>query len=252
VSEIHPRSEPAPECQISVATSFLSQYEGKAKVYASYATFNPAVRGAQESATDWMLDNYVRGMYEGEVLTDFDQQTSTGETLFSLDVVLTSPDLAETIAVLKGKFGSFRWEMLDNISFSYEKHEENVMVKNIGNNNRTNITSGDGSPIYEAPPPNAEPTPQEKYRHQYTLLAYATGTVFLVALLAISLIFPNPTPSQLKVQASILALAAAGFATVVSGLMNITTKVGTQLAIGAGGALAVLVLFYLQNPAVLR
>jgi hypothetical protein len=48
------------------------------------------------------------------------------------------------------------------------------------------------------------------------------------------------------------ALAAAGFATVMSGLMNITTNLGTQITIGASGAFAVLVLFYLQNPAVLQ
>ena len=95
-------------------------------------------------------------------------------------------------------------------------------------------------------------TPQEQNRHLYTLLAWGSGMLFLVALLAISLIWPDPTPFQLRVQVSILALAAAGFATVISGLLNITTHLGRQVVIGATGALAVLVLFYLWNPAVLQ
>jgi hypothetical protein len=124
-----------------------------------------------------------------------------------------------------------------------------------GQNNRLHISTGPKSPITSTETTGAtqmQPTPQERYRHLYTLLAFGTGTAFLIALLVISLVQASPTPPQLRVQASILALAAAGFATVMSGLMNITANLGTQVAIGATGGFAVLVLFYLQNPAVLQ
>jgi len=38
----------------------------------------------------------------------------------------------------------------------------------------------------------------------------------------------------------------------VSGLLNVTMDFGRQLVIGASGALAVLVIFYFYNPAVLQ
>jgi hypothetical protein len=242
--------------EVSVAASFLSEYQGRAKLYASYVTFDPGFKGAQQSATQWMREEYIRGLYSGSMLTDFDQQQ--GElpgTLFSLDQVLTSPDLAAKIQTLRQKFGYFDWGMLEKASFSFHEHEEQIMVKAIveGKNHRVNITTGSNSPISaNTGAPGVQATPQEKYRHLYTLLAFGAGTAFLIALLAISLIWPNPTPPQLKVQASILALAAAGFATVMTGLINVKTKLGTQLVIGATGALAVLVLFYLFNPAVLQ
>lgn len=128
------------------------------------------------------------------------------------------------------------------------------MVKNVinGDSNRVNITTGDNSPIQADASASGRPTFQERNQFLYTLLAFGTGVGFLIALLAISLIWPNPTPPQLKTQAAILSLAAAGFSTVMSGLMNVKAKLGTQLTIGATGALAVLVLFFLFNPAVLR
>jgi len=242
--------------EVSVATSFLSDYEGPSKIYASYVTFDPGFKGAQRSATQWMQEEYVEGLYRGSVLTDFDQQEpEIPGTLFGLEQVLTSPDLAAKIHTLKEKYGYFDWDMLSKATISFHEHEEHIMVKSVvdGKGNRVNISTGEKSPIYaNTSNPGAQATPQEKYRHLYTLLAFGTGTAFLIALLAISLMWPNPTPPQLKVQAAILALAAAGFATVISGLMNITVKLGTQLVVGAVGALAVLVLFYLVNPAVLQ
>jgi hypothetical protein len=242
--------------EVAVATSFLSEYEGSPKIYASYVTFDPGFKGAQQSATQWMQEEYVRGLYRGSVLTDFDQQqTEIPGTLFSLDQILTSPDLAAKIHTVEKKVGFFDWDMLLKASFSFHEHEEHIMVKSVvkGNGHHVNITTGQESPIHvNTTEPGVQATPQEKYRHLYTLLAFGAGTAFLVALLAISLIWPNPTPPQLKVQASILALAAAGFATVMTGLINLKTKLGTQLAVGATGALAVLVLFYLFNPAVLQ
>ena len=256
VESLEQSQKERPAGEVSVATSFLSEFEGHPKIYASYVTFDPGFRGAQESATEWMKEEYVEGLYKGTVLTDFDQQQGAIQgTLFSLEQVMTSPDLAATFAGLKRKVGYVDWDMFSQSTINFQTCEEHVMVKSVvkGDGNSVNIATGENSSISGAPAPlGPQPTPQEKYRHLYTLLAFGTGTVFLAVLLAISLIWPNPTPPQLKVQAAILALAAAGFATVMSGLMNLKAKLGTQLVVGATGALAVLVLFYLFNPAVLR
>ena len=129
-----------------------------------------------------------------------------------------------------------------------------VSAKIKGDRNQTALATGDKSSaaVNAGLSIDQIATVQERYRHQYTLLAWGSGVVFLAALLAISLIWPNPTPPQLRVQASVLALAAGGFSTVMSGLLNVTGRMGGQLAIGAGGAFAVLVLYYFYNPAVLQ
>jgi len=250
---INMKPEPA---MVSVAASFLSEFEGHPGLYASYVTFDPGYRGAQEGATDWMHEEYIAKFYKGEVLTDFDQQSgSMPNSLFGLDRILTSPDLAETISAIKNKFGYFDWNMLEKASFSFVAHQEQIMVKSVvtGEGNRVNI-AGDNSTITvrEDAAEDAGPSFAERNRHLYTLLAWASGVVFLAALLVISLIWDHPTQPQLRIQVSILALAAAGFATVVSGLLNVTMDFGRQLVIGASGALAVLVIFYFYNPAVLQ
>lgn len=118
------------EAEVSVAATFLSEYEGYPKIYASYVTFDPSREGAQRSAAQWMRDEYIQGLYNGSPLTDFDQQApSIANTLFSLDDVLTSPDLVTQIALLRKKFGRFDWEMLEKSVISFHTHQENLMVK---------------------------------------------------------------------------------------------------------------------------
>jgi hypothetical protein len=76
-----------------------------------------------------MKQEYVERLYHGSVLTDFDQQApSIANTLFSLDQVLTSPDLAKHIANLREKYGQFNWDQLEKSTLSFHTHEENVMV----------------------------------------------------------------------------------------------------------------------------
>lgn len=93
---------------------------------------------------------------------------------------------------------------------------------------------------------------QERHRFIYTIVAVSSGLFLLVFLLIVSLFFPNPTLYQLRLWLAVMALAAAGFATTITGLLNVNAKFGTQLVVGATGAFGVLVLFYLVNPAVLR
>jgi hypothetical protein len=125
--------------EVSVAASFLSEFQGYPRIYASYVTFDPGRQGARQSATLWMKQEYIEGLYQGSVLTDFDQQApSIAETLFGLDQVLTSPDLAKQIAILKKKYGYFDWDMLEKSTLSFSTYEENVMV-NINASGQGNI-----------------------------------------------------------------------------------------------------------------
>jgi hypothetical protein len=117
----------------------LSEFQGYPRIYASYVTFDPGRQGARQSATLWMKQEYIEGLYQGSVLTDFDQQApSIAETLFGLDQVLTSPDLAKQIAILKKKYGYFDWDMLEKSTLSFSTYEENVMV-NINASGQGNI-----------------------------------------------------------------------------------------------------------------
>jgi hypothetical protein len=128
---------------VSVAASFIAEVDGRASIYAAYVTFDPGQVGARDSATKWMQEEYVRGFYEGEVLTDFDQQAPAfSDTLFSLNDVLTSPDLAALILRLKQSYGHFDWEMLENRAINFNQHTENVRMKVEANNNSGNMVVG--------------------------------------------------------------------------------------------------------------
>jgi hypothetical protein len=94
-------------------------------------------------------------------------------------------------------------------------------------------------------------TPQKENKTLYTLLSFVFGVVFLTSLLAIAIWIPNPEPFQLKIFTTVLALAAGGTTTVMTGLINTEVKFGTQLVVGATGTLAIFVIVYMVNPAVL-
>jgi hypothetical protein len=115
--------------QVSVAASFLSAFEGASKIYASYVTFDPGRRGARLGAANWLKEEYVEKLYEGSLLTDFDQRAPVfANALFTLDQVLSSPDLAAKIDKLKHLYGAFDWAQLDR--FSYIEHEGDLIVTN--------------------------------------------------------------------------------------------------------------------------
>jgi hypothetical protein len=82
-----------------------------------------------------------------------------------------------------------------------------------------------------------------------TLLVFVFGTIFVIALLVIGIAIPNPTSSQEATFRIVLALAAAGVAAVMPGLLNINVATGKRFRLRAAGALAVFVLVYLVNPA---
>ncbi len=81
------------------------------------------------------------------------------------------------------------------------------------------------------------------------ILAFIFGVIFVTALLAIVVFIPNPTSYQFEVIQIILALAAGGVAAMIPGFLNLKLGLGTNLAIRAGGALAVFAVVYFYSPA---
>lgn len=78
-------------------------------------------------------------------------------------------------------------------------------------------------------------------------LAFFFGVMFLVAILVLAIFFPNPTPFQYTVFRVVLSLAAAGFATMIPGFLEV--RLGNWLR--ATGAIAIFVIVYLVNPVAL-
>ena len=85
------------------------------------------------------------------------------------------------------------------------------------------------------------------------IAAYATGIVFLLLLLGIACFIafrkkPEPVPKEaMFIFRVILALAAAGFATVLSGFFEIDGQIYSW-KFRAAGSLAVFVALYWSNP----
>src|SRR2546422_8511668 len=78
-------------------------------------------------------------------------------------------------------------------------------------------------------------------------LAYIFGCVFVGVLLGVALFVPEPSEAQWIIFKTIIALAAAGIATVLSGSLNIEIP---SVAKGAG-AVGVFLLVFFYNPAAL-
>ncbi len=77
------------ELRVSVAASFMSDYEGPNRTYATYVNFDPSERDSLRIATEWIEQDYVIGRYRGRVITDFDQQQGHFATApFSLEKVM--------------------------------------------------------------------------------------------------------------------------------------------------------------------
>jgi tetratricopeptide (TPR) repeat protein len=83
------------------------------------------------------------------------------------------------------------------------------------------------------------------------LLAFFFGLCFVAIVLVLAIWFPSPTPFQYMVFRIILAIAAAGVAGVIPGMIRLKAQPGAMLVIHAGGALAVFVIVYLLAPAAL-
>src|SRR5262245_52221101 len=73
---------------------------------------------------------------------------------------------------------------------------------------------------------------------------FAFGVLFVGVLLTLVVAIPDPSPAQLVVFRTVLALAAGGVAAFIPGLLHVELP-----WVRAGGALAVFVLVYLYSPA---
>jgi hypothetical protein len=77
------------------------------------------------------------------------------------------------------------------------------------------------------------------------LLAFIFGVSFIIALIILAIVFPQPTSFQYTVFRIVLALAAAGAAAMFPGFIEVAVPGWLR----AGGALAVFVVVFFYNPA---
>jgi hypothetical protein len=84
-------------------------------------------------------------------------------------------------------------------------------------------------------------------KDQEKLIAVLFGAAFLVALLVLAIVFPQPTSFQYTVFRIVLAVAAAGFVSMTPGFLQV--RISNWLR--AGGALGVFIVIYFFSPAAL-
>lgn len=77
------------------------------------------------------------------------------------------------------------------------------------------------------------------------LAVFVFGVIFVTALLVLAVVIDHPTPFQYTIFRIVLALAAAGVATFIPGLIIIAPRPGLR----AGGAMAVFAIVYFFSPA---
>jgi hypothetical protein len=77
------------------------------------------------------------------------------------------------------------------------------------------------------------------------LIVFIFGVVFTIAILGLAILFPEPKPFQYNVFKTVLALACAGIAAFIPGFIQVTINT----YIRAGGAIAVFVIIFFNNPA---
>src|SRR5688572_17908503 len=81
-----------------------------------------------------------------------------------------------------------------------------------------------------------------------TLLSFAFGVTFLVVMLIFATNYPNPTPFQVWVYITTLALAAAGVGAMLPGRFDIRYK----NVVRAGGALGLFAAVFFNQPTITK
>ena len=81
------------------------------------------------------------------------------------------------------------------------------------------------------------------------IVAFVFGVVFVALTIVLAIKYPHPTLYQYNVFRTVLALAAAGIAAMIPGLITIEFVPTTELLIRALGGLAVFVIVFFFNPA---
>ena len=80
------------------------------------------------------------------------------------------------------------------------------------------------------------------------LLTFSFGILALLLLFCVALFVETPNSLLLLVFRVTLALACAGVAAMLPGFVQLSVSTGTNMAIRAGGAVAIFVLIYLVDP----
>lgn len=80
------------------------------------------------------------------------------------------------------------------------------------------------------------------------IVAVVFGLGFLMVMLGFSVVFPEPTPTQYDTFKTVLALAAAGFAAVLPGVIHIDLPLPKGV-VRASGAVVLFVIVYFFPPA---
>jgi TIR domain len=105
-----PKRRSTQDLSVTVASSFISSYEGPSKIYATYVGFDPSKKNELDDSVEWMEKKYVEGMYKGKILTDFDQTTNHFDNApFSLKKVMNlevDPSDIESVATELGHSGN--------------------------------------------------------------------------------------------------------------------------------------------------
>ncbi len=82
-------------------------------------------------------------------------------------------------------------------------------------------------------------------KSQERIVAFVFGVTFVVVLILLAVLFPNPTPFQYTTFRIILALAAGGVGAMIPGFLNISVAKWLR----AGGAIGVFAIVYFYSPA---
>jgi hypothetical protein len=82
-----------------------------------------------------------------------------------------------------------------------------------------------------------------------TVVGFVVGVVAVIAILALVVIHPHPSPAQFNVFRTVIALGGAGFALSLTGFLTVEVGSSEKNYIRAGGTLAVFVILYLFSPA---
>ncbi|MGY6278133.1 hypothetical protein [Methylomonas sp. MgM2] len=81
------------------------------------------------------------------------------------------------------------------------------------------------------------------------ILSFVFGVTFVSILLVLAVYIPRPTQTQFEIFRIVIAIAVAGIAAVVPGFLQLDLTRNKELAVRAGGALAVFVIVYFYSPA---
>jgi hypothetical protein len=88
------------------------------------------------------------------------------------------------------------------------------------------------------------------FTKRLTASSFAVGIGFLLLILSLSTIYPDPTPAQRQIWQAILSVGLAAFANGILGLLEVTLEIPkVGLTIRAIGAIGIAVIVYFFVPA---